>query len=85
MTSTIGSQPISEKEEDREGGRYNRTTRGYCSGKLPNGKDASIEAFGFARDAIGPTRRCTIVNNFIVIVLKYIMIPSFVSLDMFVV
>ena len=42
------------------------------------------ETFGFARDVIGSTRRCTIVNNFIVILLKYIMAPSFISLDMFV-
>ena len=46
-------------------------------------KDASREAFGFARDVIGSTRRCTIVNKFMVIVLKYIMTPSFVSLGMF--
>ena len=46
-------------------------------------KDASIEAFGFARDVIGSTRRCTIVYKFAVIVLKRIMTPSFVSLDMF--
>ena len=31
---------------------------------------ASREAFGFARDVIGSTRRCTIVNKFILIVLK---------------
>ena len=48
-------------------------------------KYASREAFGLARDVIGLTRRCTIVNKFIVIILKYIMTPSFVSLDMFVV
>ena len=30
---------------------------------------ASREAFGFARDAIGSTRKCTIVNKFIVIFL----------------
>ena len=48
-------------------------------------KYASIEAFGFAMDVIGSTRGCTIVNKFIIIVLKYIMTPSFVSLDMFVV
>ena len=47
--------------------------------------DASREAFGFARDVIGSTRGCTIVNKFIVIVLKCIMTHSFVSLDMFVV
>ena len=46
-------------------------------------KYASKEAFVFARDVIGSTRRCTIVNKFIVIVLKCIMTPSFVSLDMF--
>ena len=46
-------------------------------------KYASREAFGFARDVIDSTRRCTIVNKFIIIVLKYIMTPSFVSLDMF--
>ena len=48
-------------------------------------KYASREAFDFARDVIGSTRGCTIVNKFIVIVLKCIMTPSFVSLDMFVV
>ena len=49
------------------------------------GKDASREAFGFAKGVIGSTRRCTIVNKFIVIVLKYIITPSFVFLDIFVV
>ena len=48
--------------------------------------DASRESFGFATDVMGSTRKgCTIVNKFIVIVLKCIMTPSFVSLDMFVV
>ena len=37
-TSTIGSQHTAEKEGAREGGRYNRTTGGYCKGRLPNGK-----------------------------------------------
>ena len=46
-------------------------------------KDASREAFGFSRDVIGSRRGCTIVNKFIVVVLKYIMTPSFVSLDVF--
>ena len=45
--------------------------------------DASIEACGFARYLIGSTRRCTIVDKFVVIVLKPIMTPFFVSLDMF--
>ena len=44
---------------------------------------ASREAFGFARDVIGSTRRCTIVYKFVVIVLKCITTPLFVSLDMF--
>ena len=48
-------------------------------------KDASREVFGIARDVIGSTRGCTFVNKFIVIVLKCIMTPFFVYLDMFVV
>ena len=36
-TISIGSQHIAEKEEAKQGGRYNSLTRGYCSGKLPNG------------------------------------------------
>ena len=47
-------------------------------------KYASREAFGFARYVIGSTIGCTIFNKFIIIVLKFIMTPSFVSLDMFV-
>ena len=30
----IGSHHISEKEEAKQGGRYNRLTRGYCKGTL---------------------------------------------------
>ena len=45
---------------------------------------ASIQAFVFARCVIGSTRRCTIVDKFVVIILKRIMTPSFVFLDMFV-
>ena len=45
--------------------------------------DASKEAFGFVRDVIGSTRRCTIVDKFVVIVLNCIMNILFVSLDMF--
>ena len=44
---------------------------------------AYIEAFGFARDMIGSTRRCTIVDKLILIVLKRITTPSLVSLEMF--
>ena len=65
-TIYIGSDHISGKEEAKKGGRYNRLTRGYCSSKLHNVKYASREAFGFARDVIGSTRRCSIVNKFIV-------------------
>ena len=46
-------------------------------------RDASREAFGFARDVIGSTRRPTIVNKLAVIVLQSIMTPSFVFLGMF--
>ena len=44
---------------------------------------ASREAFGFARDVIGSTRRRTSIDKLDVIVLKRIMTPSFISLDMF--
>ena len=44
---------------------------------------AYIEAFGFARDVLGSTRRCNIVDKFVVIVSKRIINPSFFSLDMF--
>ena len=48
-------------------------------------KYSSREAFGFARDVIGSTRGCTIVDKFIIIVFQCIMNHSFVSLDMFVI
>ena len=34
---SIGYQHIAEKEEAKQGERYNSLTRGSCSGKLPNG------------------------------------------------
>ena len=37
--------------------------------------DASREAFVFPRDVMGSTRRCNIVNKFVVIVMKHIMTP----------
>ena len=46
-------------------------------------KYASREAFGFERDVICSTRRCTIVNKLAVIDLKRIITSLFVSLDMF--
>ena len=45
--------------------------------------DASIEVFGFARDVIGSTRRCTISDKLVVTFLKHIMTPLFVSIDVF--
>ena len=49
-------------------------------------RDAYIEDFGFAMDAMVSTiKGCTIVDMFIVTVLQCIMNHSFVSLDMFVV
>ena len=38
VASTIEYQHTALKEGAREGGRYNRTARGYCQGRLPNGK-----------------------------------------------
>ena len=34
---SIGYQHMIKKEEAKQGGRYNRLTKGYCSGKLHNG------------------------------------------------
>ena len=73
-----------KKNLNREGdttGLLEVTVQGSCLMEV----DAYREAFGFTRGVIGSTITCTIVNEFIVIVLKYIMTPSFVSLDMFVV
>ena len=55
------------------------TVQGSCLMEI----DASKEDFGYARDVIDSTRRCTIVDKFVVIVLKDIMTTLFVSLDMF--
>ena len=62
-----------------ETGLLEVTVQGSCLMET----DASGEAFGFARDVIVSTRRFTIVEKFVVIFLKQIMNPSFVSLDMF--
>ena len=71
-----------KKKLNREGdttGLVGVTVQGSCLMEI----DASREAFGFARDVIGSIRRCTIFDKFVVIVLKRIMNPSFVSIDMF--
>ena len=54
------------KKLNREGditGLLEVNVQGSCLMEI----DASREAFGFARDVIGSTRGCTIVNKFIVI------------------
>ena len=45
--------------------------------------DASRESFAFSTYVIGSTRICTLFNKLAVIVLQFIMTPSFVSPDMF--
>ena len=70
------------KKLNREGditGLLEVTVQGSCLMEI----DSSREAFGFARDLISSTRRCTIFDKFVVIVLKRIMNTSFVSLAMF--
>ena len=83
-TISIGSEHISKKKKklNRKGditGLLEVTFQVSCLMEIY----ASREAFGFARDVIGSTRRFTIVDKFVVIVLKRIMNPSFFSLDMF--
>ena len=71
-----------KKKLNREGditGLLEVTVQGSCLMEIY----ASMEAFGFARDVTGSTRRCTIVDKFVVVVLKHIITPSFVSLYMF--
>ena len=71
-----------KKKLNREGdmtGLLKITVQGSCIMEI----DSFIKAFGFAMDVVGSTRRCTIVDKFVVIVLKRMMTPSFVSLDMF--
>ena len=80
---SIGSQHISEIEEAREGGRYNRITIVYYSGRLTNGKIFLNRILGFARDVTGSTIIFTIFEKLAVIVLQHIMNPLFISLDMF--
>ena len=47
-------------------------------------RDASREAFGFARGVIGSTRIHNIVNKLVVIVLQRIMTPLFAPLISFI-
>ena len=82
---SIGSQQIAKNKKLNREGDITCLLGVSVQGSFLMEKYASREAFGFARDVIGSTRGCTIVNKFIVIVLKYIMTPSLVSLDMFVV
>ena len=46
-------------------------------------RDASIESFEFSMAVIGSTRRSTTVNKLTMNYLGRIMIPLFVTLDMF--
>ena len=81
---SIGSQHISGKEETKQEERDRTgllvvTIQGSCLMEIY----ASREAFAFSRDVISSTGRCTIVDKCVVIVLKRIMTPLFISLDMF--
>ena len=67
-----------EREEDITG-YLDITIQGGCLIEI----NASREPFGFSMDAIGSTRRPTIVNKLGVTALQRIMTPSFVSLGMF--
>ena len=46
---SIGSQHTAEREEARERGRYNKLTRVYCSGRLPNGKRCLNRSLWFCK------------------------------------
>ena len=73
--------PLKEKKLDREGDipvLLEVTVQRGCIME----RDTSKEAFGFARDVIGSTRRPNIINKLDVLVLKCIMTPLFIYLDM---
>ena len=48
-TIYIGYHNIAKKEEAKQGGRYNGLTRGYCSGKFPNGKRCLQRSLWFCK------------------------------------
>ena len=48
-TISIGSEHIAKKEEAKQGGRYNRLSRGYCSRKLPNGNRCLQRSLWFCK------------------------------------
>ena len=73
---------LKSKKLNREGG-ITGLLEVNVQGSFQTEIDVSISSFGFARDIIGSTRRCTIVDKLVVIVLKRIMTPSIISLDMF--
>ena len=74
-TISIGSEHISEKKKLNREGEITSLVEVTVQGSCLMEKDVSREAFGIARDAIGSTRRCTVVNKFIETILKYIMTP----------
>ena len=70
------------KKLNREGditGLLEVPVQGSCLTEI----DSSREVVGSARDVIGSTRMLTIVDKFVLIVLKRNMTPSLVSLYMF--
>ena len=48
---------------DREGGRYRSTTRGYCNGRLTNGKICLKITLFFEMDILGSTTIPTAVRS----------------------
>ena len=80
---TIGSQNTSEKEVDKEEGRYNRNFRVYCDGMLSNIILLLNRTLCFATDVINSTIRPITVKILAVALLQHILTPLFTTVDVF--
>ena len=80
---SIGSRHIAEKLEAKQGGRYNRLTRGYFSGNLPNRNIRLEISLWFLKGCNRFNKKVYYCRQVRLKFLKHIMTPSFVSLDIF--
>ena len=83
VASTIGSQHTAEKEGAREGGRYNRAVRGYCNGRLPNGKSCLKRTLRFYNGCTRFNKKTYHCKQVGCGCFASILTPSSITVDMF--
>ena len=83
VSFTIVYQHNAEREEAREGVRYNRTFRGLCSGSFINGNRFMNIFLWFFNLCDRFNKKTYYFNKLVVIILQFITTPSFFSLDRF--